>query len=397
VISLFLMLVFPNTLQKKEKSPSQPQPITHSTKITFTLTDQIHRYRALSSYELQDMVKYLSLSHNNRRHFQKTHLIMELPPHKLIVIAGPTASGKSDLAIKLAHQLDGEIISADSRQVYRGMDIGTGKVPRDFDLQHNHAINAPYMSGGIHHHLIDVASPSEEYNISHFLHDANVALLDIATRGKQPIICGGTHFWMQALIEDTLLPAVPPNPTLRAELSSKTTEELFTFLKEQDPKRAQSIDSKNPLRLIRALEIISVLGRVPPHDKQKIQQETNNRPIILVLNPPKEILRERINTRLTSRFEAGMIEEVTTLHQTGVSWEHLESFGLEYRFIAQFLQGKIDEATMQTELASASWHYARRQLSFLRRWERQGADLIWTPDSEQALENILKLRHIPSH
>ncbi len=271
------------------------------------------------------------------------------------------------------------------------MDIGTGKVPRDSDLQPNQDIEAPFMSGGIRHHLIDVTSPQEEYNISHFLHDTNVALLDITARCKQPIICGGTHFWIQALIEDTLLPAVPPNPTLRAELSSKTTDELFFLLKEQDPERAQSIDPKNPLRLIRALEIISVLGKVPPHAKQDIKRDPNDSAIILVLNPPKEILRERIGMRLASRFEAGMIEEVATLHQTGVSFERLESFGLEYRFIAQFLQGKMDEKTLRVELEQAIWHYARRQLSFLRRWERQSATLTWVRDSRQALDILSSL------
>ncbi len=311
---------------------------------------------------------------------------MESPQKKLIVIAGPTSSGKSDVAIELARRQNGEIISADSRQVYRGMDIGTGKVPRDSNSKHNHAINAPYMSGGIRHHLIDVTSPSEEYNISHFLHDAHIALRDITTRGKQPIICGGTHFWIQALIEDTPLPAVVPNPSLRAELSSKTTDELFALLKKQDPERAQSIDSKNPLRLIRALEIISVLGKVPQHAKQETSQSENDSPIILVLNPTKEILRERIRTRLTSRFDTGMIEEVTSLHAAGVSWERLENFGLEYRFIAQFLQGKIDEMTLRAELEQAIWHYARRQLSFLRRWERQGATLTWISDPKEAID-----------
>lgn len=310
---------------------------------------------------------------------------MTFPQKKLIVIAGPTSSGKSDVAIELARRQNGEIISADSRQIYRGMDIGTGKVPRDLASQQNQKTNDSYISGGIRHHLIDVASPSEEYNISHFLRDANIALQDIAARGKQPLICGGTHFWIQALIEDTLLPAVAPNPALRSELGSKTTDELFALLKEQDPERAHSIDPKNPLRLIRALEIVSVLGRVPPYTKQKTCQGTNDHPIILVLNPPKEILRERINTRLTSRFESGMIEEVIALHQTGVSFDRLESFGLEYRFIAQFLQEKIERETLRIELEQAIWHYARRQLSFLRRWERNGAALTWVQDSQQAL------------
>ena len=317
---------------------------------------------------------------------------MELPPHKLIVIAGPTASGKSDLAIELAHRLDGEIISADSRQVYRGMDIGTGKVLRDSES----VADDEYISGGIRHHLIDIADPNEAYNISDFLRDANRVITDIRARGKQPLVCGGTHFWIQALLEGTSFPAVPPDPVLRDRLSTNTADELYALLEVQDPTRAATIDRKNPIRLIRALEIVAALGTVPSVTQHE-PSTTENHSTILVLNPPKDVLRERIRIRLLNRFASGMIEEVAGLHGQGIDWERLESFGLEYRFIAQLLRGFIDQETMRIKLEHAIWHYARRQLSFLRRWERQGADLIWTPDSEQALENILKLRHIPSH
>jgi tRNA dimethylallyltransferase len=327
-----------------------------------------------------------SVLHNTRKRiFPKNVSSMEFPPKKLIIIAGPTASGKSDLAIELALRLGGEIISADSRQVYRGMDIGSGKVPRDQVTQAASSDEGAYISGGIRHHLISVTSPQEEYNISHFLRDARLLIADIHARGKQPLICGGTHFWIQALLEESVLPAVAPNPTLRAELSRHTPAELFALLQKQDPKRAQSIDPQNPLRLIRALEIISVLGRVPALE-EKLKPSQHEPATILVLNPPKEILRERIRTRLTSRLEAGMLEEVTTLHAAGVSWERLESFGLEYRFMAQLLQGKRDEKTLPIELEHAIWHYARRQLSFLRRFERQGATLTWVKDASQALD-----------
>ena len=150
---------------------------------------------------------------------------MELPPHKLIVIAGPTASGKSDLAIELAHRLNGEIISADSRQVYRGMDIGTGKVLRDLES----ASENEYISGGIRHHLIDIADPNEAYNISDFLRDANRVITDIRARGKQPLICGGTHFWIQALLEGTIFPAVPPDPVLRVFFNDTAAAEVSTL------------------------------------------------------------------------------------------------------------------------------------------------------------------------
>lgn len=296
---------------------------------------------------------------------------------KLLAIVGPTASGKSDLAIALARQHDGEIISADSRQIYRGMDIGTGKVPRD-------AIPTEFFySEGIRHHLIDIADPDEEYNISHFQSDARAAIEDIRSRGKLPIICGGTHFWIQALLDDTSLPAVPPDPALRERLASHTPEELFRMLETQDPDRAASIDRHNAIRLIRALEICASLGVVPVpiSHQQPIASEDRT---IIAINPPKEILRGRIENRLEKRLTEGMIDEVRRLHEKGVSWERLEAFGLEYRYIALFLQEKITDEAMREELLHAIWHYAKRQQSWLRRWERQGTLIRWISEAREA-------------
>ena len=316
-------------------------------------------------------------------------------PHtheRLIAIVGPTASGKSDLAIALARKYDGEIISADSRQVYRGMDIGTGKVPRD-PLPANF-----FYSEGIRHHLIDIADPDKEYNISHFLRDTRASIDDIRSRGKLPIICGGTHFWIQALLEDTDLPAVPPDPTLRQQLAARTPEELFLMLEAQDPKRARSIDRHNTIRLIRALEICAALGTVPPLCHPGLDPGSrktldsclrgNDNIVIIALSPPRAILRERIEKRLESRLAEGMIEEVARLRKNGQSWERLEAFGLEYRYIALLLQAKITETEMREQLSHAIWHYAKRQLSWLRRWERQGAAIRWISDPQEA-EQIL--------
>lgn len=319
------------------------------------------------------------------------------PIRRIIVIAGPTASGKSDAAITLAHHLNGEVISADSRQVYRGMDIGTGKVTRDAhtppsrDTTTETALN--FFSQGIRHHLIDIANPNEEYNISHFLRDARSAIDDIYSRSKQPILCGGTHFWIQALLENTALPSVPPDPVFRETIAQKTNDELFALLETQDPKRAKTIDRKNPFRLMRALEIVNALGAVPPLTRHpRHAADPDHAYAIMVLNPPKDILHQRIRERLLARFEIGMIDEVIRLHAQGTPWERLESFGLEYRFVAQFLQEKIDRTTLYTELEHAIWHYAKRQLSWLRRWERSGATLTWrenpTPDLIQTLSVI---------
>ena len=355
---------------------------------------------------------------------------MKQIPYKHIFIIGPTASGKSDLAIELAKQYNGEIISADSRQVYRGMDVGTGKVTRDsiashpeqnddssrnaVEGSHNHKRDPSarrlgrddnsYYSEGVRHHLIDVASPRREYNVSHFLRDAKKVIADIEKRGKLPIICGGTHFWIQALLTGQTLPEVKPDKTLRRRLEKKSTERLFNMLQEKNPERAKTIDAKNPYRLIRALEIIDAIGKVPAlHCHSELAEESqyardqdpstrrlgrDDTTLIIALNPKKEILRERIRTRLEKRFDAGMIEEVRHLRATGISWKRLESFGLEYRYIALFLQGKMTETEMKERLFFEIWHYAKRQLSFIRRMSEGGIRIHWIESDEEALPLI---------
>lgn len=291
----------------------------------------------------------------------------------MFVILGPTSSGKSDYAIRLAKEASGEIISVDSRQVYRGMDIGTGKVPRDT----NRDPAEGFFSEGIRHHLIDAASPKREYNITHFLRDAKKAITDIERRGKVPILCGGTAFWVEALLSGTSFPEVKPDKVLRAKLDRLPVEALFGMLQEKDPERAATIDAKNKVRLIRALEIIASLGKVPRSKICNLQSAICNNIQIIVLNPPKEILHARIEKRLKERLEQGMMQEVKRLHDEGVSWKRLEGFGLEYRWCTRFLQEKISREEMETELLKDIKHYAKRQLTFLRRLERAGLTLEW--------------------
>jgi tRNA dimethylallyltransferase len=301
--------------------------------------------------------------------------------HKqMIAIVGPTASGKSDFAIAIAQKYNGEIISADSRQVYRDMDIGTGKVPRD-PLPTDF-----FYSEGIRHHLLDIADPKDEYNISHFLYDARQAVEDIRSRNKLSILCGGTHFWIQTLLEDHTLPEVPPNPELRLQLSKKTNEELLALLENRDPDRARMIDPHNTIRLIRALEIVAALGKVPSAIRNQKSEIRHAR--ILALNPQRELLRKRIAQRLDVRFSQGMVEEVKRLRTQGISWERLESFGLEYRYIAFFLQNKLSEKEMREQLFFEVWHYAKRQLTWLRRWEKQGTSIQWIENPEQFLKEV---------
>ncbi len=282
---------------------------------------------------------------------------------------GPTASGKSDLAILLARHYNGEIISADSRQVYRGMDIGTGKVTRAEQKL-------------ARHHLLDVASPKRSYNVTHFVRDAKRAIADIKKRGKIPIICGGTGFWIQALLENSTFPAVKPNPTLRKKLEKLSPEILFKQLEKQDPRRAKSIDPKNKLRLIRALEICESLGTVPipPTSNQRLARYT-----VIVLNPSKETLDQNIAVRLEKRLKKGMVAEVKRLRGEGLSFKKLESFGLEYKYIALFLQKKISLAEMKERLHFEIRHYAKRQLTWLRSFEKT-TSLHWITDPKEAMK-----------
>ena len=307
-------------------------------------------------------------------------------PTKTIAIMGPTASGKSDLAILLAQKYNGEIISADSRQVYRGMDIGTGKVPRDTVGRHPKLDLGSFFSEGIRHHLLDVASPKRTYNVTHFVRDAKRAIADIRKRGKTPIICGGTGFWIQALIEDQPFPAVKPNSALRKQLERLSTEELFDQLKAKDPKRAETIDAQNKVRLIRALEIVEALGAVPPLPKQQGVRSKEQAYVIITLNPSQEILYRNISVRLDKRLEQGMVAEIEKLRAEGISWKRLESFGLEYKYVALLLENKIELQDMKERLEFEIRHYAKRQLTWLRRFEKSHP-LHWitTPSEAEKL------------
>lgn len=305
---------------------------------------------------------------------------------RLIAILGPTSSGKSALAIEMAKRWNGEIISADSRQVYRGMDIGTGKVTRAERQE-------------TRHHLLDIADPNDDYNVSHFVRDARIAIEDIASRNKLPVICGGTGFWMQVLVENQELPDIPPDPTLRETLSQKTPEELFEMLAKLDPKRTETIDKKNPRRLIRAIEIANFKEQGTMSKEQKTLDSCSLFPahcsLLLALCPPKEILDAKIKVRLDARFDEGMIDEVTRLHTEGVSWERLDAFGLEYRWISRYLRNSISERNMKERLLFEIIHYAKRQMTWIRRWKKSNPNLHTVETKEDALaltEELLKKR-----
>lgn len=271
---------------------------------------------------------------------------------KIIVVLGPTATGKSDLAVQIALAHNGEVISADSRQVYRGMDLGSGKIMKR-------------EMRGVPHHLLDVASPRSTYNVAKFQRDAYRAIDEIIARGKNAVVCGGTGFYIQAIVDGIIVPEVPPNKNLRDKLAGKTIAELQKILKEKDARRFSEIDTKNPVRLIRAIEIATALGKIP-----KIKSAPKYDCVQIGLTLPYDELAEKIRARLEKRIKKGMIKEVQKLHADGISWKRLESFGLEYRFIAQFLQKKISRAEMLEQIRVKSLQFAKRQMTWFKRDER---------------------------
>lgn len=280
--------------------------------------------------------------------------------HKVLVITGPTATGKSALAIEIARVfamsgVESEIISADSRQVYRGLDIGSAK------------ITSKEMEG-IPHHMIDVADPTEVFTVSEFKKLADTKITEIIARGKLPIICGGTGMYISAIINNQEFPQVPPDQKLRSELEQLTPEELFTKLEKLDPVRAQIIDSKNLPRLIRAIEIAKTLGSVPP---LRITEEDSNL-LIIALDLPKDELVQRIEKRIDDRIPA-LFDEITQLHAQGVSWERLASFGLEYRYGAEYVQEKITLEVFKKILATKTWQFVKRQMT----WWKRDARVVW--------------------
>ncbi len=293
---------------------------------------------------------------------------------------GPTASGKSGVAIKLAKKFGGEIISADSRQIYRGLDIGSGKVRGAWSVE-----RGAFISEDIPHHLIDVAKPQEDFNVSHFKKMAEEKIEEILSRKKVPIICGGTAFWIDTLTKNSTIPEVAPDEKLRARLAKKSVEQLFSQLKKLDSRRAKDIDKQNKVRLIRAIEICKVLGKVP-----KIQVTSNQKPVTkynflqIGIEIPREILNEKIQIRLDERFKEGMTVEVEKLHKKGVSWKWMERIGLEYHWISFFLRKKVSEQEMHEKLYYAIIHYAKRQMTWLQR----NPNIIWRGDYKSIQKEV---------
>jgi tRNA dimethylallyltransferase len=269
---------------------------------------------------------------------------------RIIVVAGPTSSGKSDFAVDLAFKVSGEVISADSRQIYRGLDIGTGKITRE-------------EMKGIPHHMIDICDINETFSVAQFRDKALPIIDDILSRGKIPIICGGTGYYIDAIIYENTLPEVPITPSLEEELSGVPTEELFKQLKEKDPRRANEIDSHNRVRIIRALEIIEAVGKVPEKEEPVFRYDVE----FYLLNPSKKILEGRVHKRLLKRFDSGMIGEMESLIAQGYEIGVIASKGIEYKWMAKYLEQEISYEELVERLRIATWQYAKRQ----RTWNKK--------------------------
>lgn len=264
----------------------------------------------------------------------------------IIAVIGPTASGKTAKAIELAKERNGEIISVDSRQVYRTLDIGTEKIK-------------PEEMQSIPHHLIDIRDPEETYSAGDFVKDASRLISEIHARGKAPVLAGGTHFYFDALLYG--LPEGEIDQELRDKLEQRSASELFDELQKKDPRRASRIDPLNKRRVIRALEIIARTGTVPERLRNHLYTVEWH-----IVDLPKEELRQRIDSRLESALERGLVTEVEVTRQK-VGDTRLNELGLEYRIIGEYLRGERSQATLLPALSTRLWRYAKQQKKWLKK------------------------------
>lgn len=296
---------------------------------------------------------------------------------KIIVVVGPTSSGKSDLAVTIAKKYNGEVISVDSRQVYRGLNIGSGKITKR-------------EMKGVPHHLLDVANPKTVFTASDFVTKGTRAINDILRRGKVPILAGGTGFYLSALLGEMSLPNVEPNKTLRASLEKLSNKKLLKKLQTLDPERAESIDTSNTPQIIRAIEIATAIGKVPEQRTSPLYQTLK-----IGIKVDNSVLEERINTRLISRLKKGMLKEAKQLHEHSVSWKRMESLGLEYRYMARHLKGDITKEEMIEVLKIRIRQYAKRQ----RTWFKRDKEIKWIvlPNTKKIEGMVNKFLTAESH
>ncbi|MBC35583.1 MAG: tRNA (adenosine(37)-N6)-dimethylallyltransferase MiaA [Bacteroidetes bacterium] len=300
---------------------------------------------------------------------------------KLITILGPTATGKTTFAAHLAKLIDAEIISADSRQVYRGMDLGTGKDIEDYTID---GYTVPY-------HLVDIKDPGYEYNVYEYQKDFLKAYQDIITRGKIAIQCGGTGMYLSSVVQAYDLKEVPVDQELRKELEGMTDKQLISILKSLDvPHNTTDLDNRK--RLLRAVEIAMLSPRIKSTPFPKMDH------VVFGIKLEREVVRERVTRRLTRRLKEGMTAEVESLLKSGVSAEQLMFYGLEYKYLTQYVIGEIEKNDMFQKLNSAIHQFSKRQMTWFRRMEKQGVTINWI-DGMLPMEGKLQesLKILASH
>lgn len=297
--------------------------------------------------------------------------MMAITDYRLLVVLGPTASGKTRLGVGLARALGGEVISADSRQVYRGMDIGTGKDREEY--------------GEIPCHLIDIVDPGHEFSVFEFQRRFLDVWAEVRDRGRLPVLVGGTGLYLDAVLRGYRLVAVPANGPLRAELAGLPPEELQERLRRTNPRLHNTTDLLDRERLVRAIEIAEYEADHPPQPLPELA------PLVFGIRWERSELRRRITERLAARLAGGMIEEVERLHAAGVPWATLDYFGLEYRFVASYLRGELNRNDLFQKLNSAIHDFAKRQETWFRRMERHGVPIHWLDGAAEPLAAALAL------
>lgn len=296
----------------------------------------------------------------------------------VIAIVGPTASGKSELAVRIAKKFKGEIISADSRQIYQGLDIGTGKVTGKWTSKNG---KKTFLYKGVPHYLIDEISPKKDSSAGEFKNRAEKIIDDIRGRGLLPIVVGGTNFWIDTLLLGTRLPDVLLDKKLRRALERKSTAELFQMLKKLDPRRAKSIDPKNPRRLVRAIEIARSLGRVP-----KLTQSPKYPTLWIGIDIPPDTLKANIKKRARRMIARGLIAETRSLLAKKIPRKRVRALGLEYALALDILEGKRKKKTFASALAARDFRYAKKQLT----WLKKNSDISWVATKNEGLGLVQK-------
>lgn len=303
-------------------------------------------------------------------------IIFFMPTTDFITILGPTASGKTGVAVKLAAEIDAEIISADSRQVYRRMDLGTGKDLEDYCINSK---NIPY-------HLIDIAEPGTKYNVYEYQKDFLQAYNDIRSRGKKVIVCGGTGLYLESVLRSYRLSPVPQNPELRENLSGKSLEEL-THILSQYKTLHNTTDVDSAQRAIRAIEIAEYYKHTPIDDRPFPTLNS----YVIGIDVDRETRRQRISARLKQRLDNGMVDEVKRLLAEGIPADDLIYYGLEYKYLTLYAIGEMSYEEMFRQLEIAIHQFAKRQMTWFRGMERRGIEIHWMkPEdvSATAIENI---------